>query len=363
MNINRHNYEEFFLLYVDNELSAAERNAVELFVQENADLKEELSMLKQTVITSDTVVFGNKNSLLKEEVTALQENLLLYLDDELSVVDKLNTEKLLKADSAANKELSLLQQTKLQPDAAIVFADKKLLYRREGAKVVGMPWRRIAAAAMLLGFGIWAGISILKPGSKTTAPDIASVTETKITVPQQVTTNTVEPVISVQQNTDKSNSVTVSDTNDGKEQPATKNNGVANTNVLQQKEDNNIAQEIKKPNDNLPNSDYNNFNNNRSNEIIAANVKPLNTVIDNKKPEVDIIDAAISKKSNPEVNGYALNANFTEGDEGQNQTDENGKKKTKLGGFFRKVKRLVDRNTNVETGNGVKIAGFDIAIK
>ena len=89
MKINRHNYEEFFLLYVDNELSAADKKAVEVFVQENPDLQMELMLLQQTIVESDNVVLDKKEWLFMEEgIPVLQENLLLYADGELSPSDK-----------------------------------------------------------------------------------------------------------------------------------------------------------------------------------------------------------------------------------------------------------------------------------
>ncbi|MEI7965918.1 MAG: hypothetical protein WCH29_12200, partial [Chitinophagaceae bacterium] len=43
--------------------------------------------------------------------------------------------------------------------------------------------------------------------------------------------------------------------------------------------------------------------------------------------------------------------------------EENNTKHSKLGGLFRKVKRVIERNTNIKTGDGLKLAGFEIAIK
>jgi anti-sigma factor RsiW len=360
MNINRNNYEEFFLLYVDNELSATERNAVELFVQENADLKEELNMLQQTVISADAIVF-DKTSLLKQEFAALQENLLLYVDDELNTADKLSFEKLLKTDTAANKELALLQQTKLQPDTAIVFANKKILYRKEEGKVVGMPWRRMAAAAVVIGFGIWATVS-LNSTNKATEATVATATEVKTTVPKQPANNSATNTVQTPQQM-----VAPATAENVIKQAPQKNNLPANNkvqqNTPQQTNDDVIAvqREQKRPSNNLPKPDYNNFNKAGSNETIIASVTPVNEATDNKNSGNK---TSVAELNNDVVNGYALQTNFTESNaDKDNFTEEDNAKKTKLGGFFRKVKRLVERNTNVKTGNGIKVAGFDIAIK
>jgi hypothetical protein len=65
MNISRHNYEEFFILYLDNELSIAERRMVEDFAEKNPDLKEEMDVLLQSkLVPNQNIIFKGKNELL-----------------------------------------------------------------------------------------------------------------------------------------------------------------------------------------------------------------------------------------------------------------------------------------------------------
>ena len=357
MNINRHNYEEFFLLYVDNELSAAERNAVELFVQENADVKEELSLLLQTVYTPNEVIFDNKNALLKDDFTVMQQNLLLYIDDELSTAEKINIEKTVTADAVFNKELSILQQTKLQPDTSIVFAHKNLLYRKESGNVIGLPWRRIAAAAILLGFGTWAIVATFNKKQE----GIVTITNNITPLTPQTNGATINPAITSPQNSITENASSKNDAITATTSP--KNNSTEN--ILQQKESNIAAAKENKitPGKILPKPDYEKINNTGSNEIAIASVKPVITATDkinsgNKAP----VEVNSNNTIDEPASGYALNTNFSETNAGESFAEED-KKKTRLGGFFRKVKRVVERNTNVKTGNGIMVAGFDIAIK
>lgn len=53
MKITRHNYEEYFLLYVDNELKVEEQAEVERFIREHPDLSGELANLQKAVLMAD----------------------------------------------------------------------------------------------------------------------------------------------------------------------------------------------------------------------------------------------------------------------------------------------------------------------
>lgn len=91
MQINRHNYETYFLLWIDGELSVAEQEAVALFVAENPDLAEELALLQDAKLPEDDeqFFFPDKNILMKQESAGISLNnyteyFLLYVDGELT---------------------------------------------------------------------------------------------------------------------------------------------------------------------------------------------------------------------------------------------------------------------------------------
>jgi hypothetical protein len=67
MDINRNNYETFFLLYLDRELNPADKHAVEKFLSENIDLQKEFAQLQQTISTQEDIIFEPKELLFREE--------------------------------------------------------------------------------------------------------------------------------------------------------------------------------------------------------------------------------------------------------------------------------------------------------
>lgn len=142
--ITRNNYEEFFLLYVDGELSAAEKLAVEAFVEGHPDLKEEFDMMLQCRLEPEgEEVFLNRDVLLQPS----EETLLLYVDGELDAAGRALVEGTL--DPVRREELAWLQRTVVASDVSVVFPDKERLYRRR--RVVLMPWMSVAAAAVTIG--------------------------------------------------------------------------------------------------------------------------------------------------------------------------------------------------------------------
>jgi hypothetical protein len=174
MKIDRHNYEECFILYWDNELTASQKQAIEHFVKENTDLQEEFDLLGDTRFTPDNKVqFEEKEFLLNNSfinITNYEEQLLDYVDNELTDNERKEVEKFAARNSTIKKELALFQKTKLLPEEAIVFPDKSVLYRREEkVRVISMTWFRVAVAAAIIliaGFATIRFISANNGGDK-----------------------------------------------------------------------------------------------------------------------------------------------------------------------------------------------------
>src|SRR5215218_2427553 len=99
------NYEEWLILYMDDELGAEEKEAVENFLLLHPHLQEELDLLLSTRLPIDNVTFFGKDELKAEamKLNAVDGNLLLYLDNEPSSAEKKTVEEKL----ATNKDYQL----------------------------------------------------------------------------------------------------------------------------------------------------------------------------------------------------------------------------------------------------------------
>jgi len=272
--INRHNYEEFFLLYADNELTAQQRTEVEFFVQQNPDLAVELEMFAQVKLTpEEDIVFPGKASLYKTtdveiNINNYAEFFYLYVDRELDAATNAKVERFVLQHPQLQDEFTLLKQTVLQPEA-IMFGDKSSLYRsEERRRVIPVMFTRFAVAAAVIGL-IVAGWWLYPNGGGVNPadhPPVAKHTDSTVqptTPTAPATAQTQQPVVppTVQQAAPQAPNNTVAETKLPKQRKTVQtvpqqlqvnNTPVAPQPVTLQQGDNTIAVTTGNDNNNRP---------------------------------------------------------------------------------------------------------------
>jgi hypothetical protein len=234
MNITRDNYEMLFLMYVDNELSAAERQEVKIFAENNTDLANELETLQLTRLSIDNDIFVPKTLLYRNatEVENVQESLLLHLDGELSKKDIVTVEEQIQSNTLVEEEWLILRKTKLQK-VEITFPGKASLYRNEGRTLYIDGFKRIAAAITGLGMFFAAALLFNKPVSDPIAvkpTDIEQIIPGN--PPESVSKNTAKPLADSRKNIQASSAKSLANSVDPSVAPPVPN---ADQKVLVQK--------------------------------------------------------------------------------------------------------------------------------
>lgn len=149
--INHNNYEEYFMLYVDNELTDDEKKMVDVFLTAHPHLQAEFDMLMGTRLLPETFSF-DKSELFADniKINMASEDLLLYIDGELPADKKKIVELELSGNTIYQQQYQLLLQTKLDATELISYPNKKELYKRTERVVVFKIWMRVAAAIIVI---------------------------------------------------------------------------------------------------------------------------------------------------------------------------------------------------------------------
>lgn len=374
--INRNNYEEFFLLYVDGELDAAAQHAVENFVQQNPDLAVELEMLLHTKLAPESISFDNKESLLRTEghninETNYEEFFLLYIDNELSQAKRAEVEKYVLQHPKRQEEFTTLKQAVLTPEI-VSYGNKEGLYRTEKRRTIYLKPLYWAAAAVFIGLcgvGIWMmqtdnnvqqPVAVNKPAqTKPPTPHIIpGKTEPTDSIKKEAEQ---EPVIAEKALPEKTEQKTIAKTTDIKKKKndsvkpkpedniiPTGNDEVAYEPPVIERSNNNIGQQLKDP----P-VDKND---------VATGLQPT---FNHQQNDVTALQVP-AKEDNELQNGYKV---YTVAYKEINTNDEDRSlrigmldlNKDKVKGFFKKAGRLFSKSNNNENEDGkLQVANFEI---
>jgi len=156
MEINQHNYEHYFLMYIDNELSGMERAAVNDFIMQFPNYANKLEALQQLKISPATLIYENKFSLYK--LSEQDEQCITYLENEMTNEEKASFENKLSANITLQSTVKQWQATFITPPTTIEIDPnfKNSLYKKSAqikplwATVTFKRWASVAAILVVV---------------------------------------------------------------------------------------------------------------------------------------------------------------------------------------------------------------------
>ncbi len=375
--INRNNYEEFFLLYADNELDAEMKRAVEDFVQQNTDLAIELEMLLKTKSTPEEMHFNDKELLLRTEGNSINETnyeeyFLLYIDNELSIAKREEVEMYVLQHPKLQKEFINLKQVILTPET-ISYGNKEDLYRTEKKRTVYMRSWRLAAAAIFIGVCAVGWWLLQKPEHIVTVA-IQHPTEIK---PQQKITSSADtiqkPIINKQEPLAQQTVPSTQNKNAAEKlavkkkavlpTPVTKENDIAEQHPLTQKE--NVIHNKPIDQNNIVKQNVAPIVENNDVAIENSSIKPL-SVQDNGEETTSVqADGNTDNNSSYKIYPVAYKEINTADDDNSLHVGAFDLNKNKVKNLFKKAKQLLsNKQDNLANDDGkLQVANFEIQTK
>lgn len=362
MDINRDNYEEYFLLYADDELTDSEKAEVLMFLKENKDFEEEFRMIHYTICKPEAdIELADKSFLLKGSEASFinkknyEEVFVLYHDNELAAKQREQTENFLILHTQLKNEFDLIGMAKLTPEDAVIFPNKRKLYKKEKTgKVIPIFWRALVAA-VFIGSGLWMVQVYVQKENKKPAVTVHSN-------PPNQTIPVIEKKTSAE---NKTNNNTVQSPGGNRQHLQTEipREKVKIQKTLPQKNMRMLSRTSEKSQKGLENlskqapEKTNNEEKINNETVSVADIKniPKDQIAENNdmEPAKELAQVVIQTDEKAELLPYAQNTSYLPDvpDNGENYvfyditTEEF--KKTKVSSFLKKVKRVIERNNPI----------------
>ncbi len=190
--INIHNYEIYFLDFLDGKLSEKTKQELFRFIEEHPNLNDELIALGGDFPILEppaNTQFTNKLSLKKatilseDEGNYIDEQMIALLEGDLSEVEKESLNQFIANDKDQQKAFGLFRASRLKSPSGVLLSDKHGLKRHLILPLYNKTVQKVYAAAAVLIIVLFAGQGLHYFLSEPTAPDYSIAEQRELFFP------------------------------------------------------------------------------------------------------------------------------------------------------------------------------------